>query len=443
VLVTFYHSMNGDVNPGGGKTAAGGGDDFASLLARGLNSPGQRLSSSSPLVWRRGLSGAAGRSALAQPAFAQSAESRPYYPSSGLPSQMLSDEHDRPPAKPLGAPYSSYSGNRFTADIGRGEPQRVGAGLDQFHFPHLVEKDGTYHAYFIDHTDGSPNDVGLATSTDGVNFEYQGKVLGKGEGFDDLQASFPGVAYDGDSDTWYMLYEGRSSHEDMNSVCLATSPDGVNWTKHGPVIRPNDAGQVSNVDVGTPTMFKEDGAWHVYFHTYGEDGRVRIGYASGESLSELNVRQGPLLDTDAAGLEAGTVGARSNVVKAGDYYYMAYEVCTALNDFAQAEWGTNLARATSPDGPWEKMETPLLVNKYAGFGCDGPELMVEGDKVWLYYRYGANNTARTELTGLGEGAAMAHQTIAPPEPEPEIEPEPQDQAAKQADADNDAEDQAA
>lgn len=301
----------------------------------------------------------------------------------------------------LPAAKSTYQGGRFEGEVGLSSAQRVGGDIFQFHFGHIVEKDGVYYSYFVDHSGGSLNDVGLATSTDGVNWDYKGKVLEKGAEYDAKQASFPDVQYDQDSKTWYMVYEGKADHDDINSVCLATSSDGVNWTKQGPIISPGQAGEMSSVDVGTPTLYKENGVWNVYFHGLGSDGRVRIGYASGADLKHLNVKQGALIDVDGSGAESGTVGARSSVVKLGDYYYMAYEVCTAGKDFGKSQWGTSLARATSPDGPWEKIEGgPILENPRQGFGYDGPELSLQDGGLYLYYRLPGNGTARREITGL-------------------------------------------
>jgi len=430
----FYHLASGVANTSVQKAAASQNSSasdskiFASLLgtrlletesqtsnnSRASSAPLQRLSENSPLVFASQLWGGAPSMRTTFPsALTPDGESDvKYTPDPRNPSAKPKTDENQPEAKPLGSAMSTYGGSRFDINLSHSKPERVGRGIEQFHGAHLVEKDGLYYAYFIDHTGGSQNDVGLAISSDGVNFDYQGKVLTKGAEFDDAQASFPGVAYDEDSQTWYMLYEGKRSEGDVNSVCLATSQDGVNWDKQGPIISPNDAGSVSNIDVGTPTLFKENGTWHVYFHTFANDGRVRIGYASGDDLKNLTVKQGPLLDTDASGLEGGTVGARSNVVKAGDYYYMAYEVCEGYTDFSQARWGTNLARAKSPDGPWEKMEGSVIKTKNKGFGADVPELLAQDGKVYLYYRYGGNDTARVELRGLTDGgkpAMMAHQ----------------------------------
>ncbi len=331
----------------------------------------------------------------------QAGHTRPQYG----PGQSYYQDPLNSGAAQLPAAISTFQGDRFSQQVELGPAERVGSGVEQFHFAHLEEKDGQYYAYFIDHTQDTLNDVGLALSSDGVNFTYQGKVLSKGESYDALQASFPAVKYDEDTGQWYMLYEGKADQDDLNSVCLAVSQDGRQWQKRGPVISPGDAGELSAVDVGTPTMFKEDGVWHVYFHGLAQDGRVRIGYASGTDLADLTVQQEPALDVDARGREAGTVGARSNVVKVGSYYYMAYETSTAEPQFSQAYWGTNLARASSPDGPWQKLAGgPLLQSGSPGFGLDGPELAVDSGRLYLYYRDQGNATYRREITGLNQGA---------------------------------------
>lgn len=399
------------------KADSGAGSDFSNALSRAISAgpAPTSLSTESPLVYSSTLG------FVGMPLSPSLSRTTPKF-DINLPSPYGTGATPAPytgPGKgePLSEdPLSSYSGTRFSRELDLSDPVYVGGDIDQFHFPHITEKDGLYYAYFIDHSGGSENDVGLATSEDAVNWEYQGKVLTKGDDFDALQASFPAVQYDGDTETWYMLYEAKSAEDDVNSVSLATSKDGKNWRKQGPIISPGASGEISNIDVGTPTMFKEDGQWNVYFHTFASDGRVRIGYASGTELTNLTVRSGAMLDVDASGIEGGSVGARSNVVKAGGYYYMAYEVCSPMTQFGDAQWGTNLARATSPDGPWEKLDDTLLTRGKTGFGQDGPELLSKDGKVYLYVREGGNRTQMMELSGLSHwgGTTMAHEEQSTP-----------------------------
>ena len=66
-----------------------------------------------------------------------------------------------------------------------------------FHFPDFVWVDNTLYAYYIKWTKGKAG-VGLATSTDAINFTDQGTVLypDPETGYDGYMASFPGVWYE-------------------------------------------------------------------------------------------------------------------------------------------------------------------------------------------------------------------------------------------------------
>ncbi len=310
----------------------------------------------------------------------------------------------------------------FDHAIATGSAAQVGATVEGFHFPHFAWDGATIRGWFIDHSGGSQNDVGAVTSPDGVNFTYGGKVLRKSEWYDREQASFPAVIYvDG---TWHMLYEGKANVEDINSVCWATSSDGVSWAKRGPVVRPDDlparllmpnvatpGADYADVDVGTPTLYHDGGLWHVWYHmTKREPWSVRMGYASGASLDALTCQTTPFLDL-AEPFETGTVGARSSVVKLGNWYYMAYEWATSLpisaersgpfadQKFDTSWWGTSLLRSAYLDRGWKRWAgNPLLRNPVVGFGYDGPELLLDGDRLYLYYRGEGNTTWRTRLT---------------------------------------------
>lgn len=403
-------SYGGSASSGGSASAstASGQASFASLLGKALGGASGTASSASTTSTASHIFNPLPERAFPGFASVAKAGSSSQFNTLSVPTSIsrasrdpISGDGDQYGDSDLPDAQSTYSGDYFAQSVSTGAAQAVGGNIYQFHFPHITEKDGTYYAYFIDHSGGSQNDVGLATSRDGVNWSYQGKVLTKGADYDAEQASFPDVQYDQDTQTWYMLYEGKSAEGDVNSVCLATSSDGRNWQKQGPVIKPGDAGSMSAVDVGTPTMFKENGKWNVYFHGLASDGRVRVGYASGTDLAHLSVQQGPLLDVDEDGAQAGTVGDRSNVIKVGNYYYMAYETSSAEGNFAKADWGISLARSTRPDGGWQKIsDQTILANPNQGFGYDGPELSEQDGQIYLYYRTPNNGTSRCLLSGL-------------------------------------------
>lgn len=301
-------------------------------------------------------------------------------------------------------------------------PEPIARNIPGFHFPHLchARKDGfNFWAYFIDHS-GLGNEVGLARSNDGLNFEYVGRVIERGADFDSAQASFADVAL-GPQNEFHALYEGkRGGSSDLNTVCWAVSRDGRNFDKMGPVIAPNNAyakryhpnvprADFATVDVGTPTLVW-DQEWHVYFH--GFTGRqVKMGYAHGPSLDALEVNPQPIIDNTRE-VDSGTVGSRTNIINGlGGWRYMAYEQCTynmwGSTRFEHCWWSAGLARAREYGGPWHKMNGILLPrqgngpgNSYRGMAYEPNALLEDGDKLWIFYRNVDGNTNRIGIGGL-------------------------------------------
>lgn len=301
-------------------------------------------------------------------------------------------------------------------------PEPVGRNIYAFHFPHFchLHDDGYWlWAYFIDHSQGSHNDVGLARSKDGLHFDYYGKVLTKGDYFDDAQASFPDVAI-GPDGLLHMLYEGKRADGDVNTVCHATSHNGVDWVKQGPIIIPDNwqarkhygnlptPGQFARVDVGTPTLVW-DGEYHVYFHGFSGS-RVQIGYAHGSSLDSLECLESPIIRN--GDLDSGTCGSRTNIINGTDgFRYMAFEISThekwGPQRFEHCWWGGTVARAKDYAGPWQKLNGVLLPRNGTGPGglnrgmaYEPNVLLQDGERTYLYYRNPAGSTNRVGVRGF-------------------------------------------
>jgi hypothetical protein len=79
--------------------------------------------------------------------------------------------------------------------------------------------------------DSDGNDIGLSTSTDGLNWTHQGVVLRKGSAgeWDSGNIWCPAVWEEGG--TYYMLHPATGGPDGMQ-MGLATSPDGITWTKY-------------------------------------------------------------------------------------------------------------------------------------------------------------------------------------------------------------------
>jgi predicted GH43/DUF377 family glycosyl hydrolase len=93
----------------------------------------------------------------------------------------------------------------------------------------IIIEDGVYKLYYIGWSDNWGNwDIGLATSTDGLNWnKYAEPVLYGTSGWEFQVASASVVKYD---NTYYLFYTGRNLPH--LSIGLATSSDGINWTRY-------------------------------------------------------------------------------------------------------------------------------------------------------------------------------------------------------------------
>jgi hypothetical protein len=279
--------------------------------------------------------------------------------------------------------------------------ENVGADFT-FHCLSILPHDGKLFGYYIANytTPAGAHRMGIgrARSDDGMKWTDEGRVLSAGAAgaWDDRAATFPGIWKDGDR--WYLVYEGAADDIGFSpgDIGLATSVDGKNFTKHpgNPILRHEKTGW-ERVNIGTPSLYKENGTWYLFYHGY--DGKLcHIGVASGKRLTELT--KSPANPIIPAGVEpgawdAGATGKRSAVVKEGDFYYLAFEGRTPLPD-STARWSTGMARSRTLGSGWAKCpRNPVIPITPGHFGYDAPELLHHRDAWLLYVRSpGANAT---------------------------------------------------
>ena len=139
--------------------------------------------------------------------------------------------------------------------------------------------------------------------------------------WDDHGSTFSSVIYDSLASEFRMYYHGfsGSSHQ----VGLATSPDGLNWTKYAgnPVLTPGPAAW-DNGSVRVPMVWKEGLTDYRMIYTGSGSGGMRVGYAtSTDGISWTKHPSNPVFNdpTWAAG-ETENWG----VMKVGSEYLMWY-----------------------------------------------------------------------------------------------------------------------
>ena len=273
--------------------------------------------------------------------------------------------------------------------------ERIGAQF-HMHFPDFLKMGDEIWAYYIGGNSQGKMSTRLAVSTDGVNFTDKGVVVEPTPGtWDANMTSFAGIWLD--EGVYYLVYEG--SAEGCNgAVGLATSTDGIHFEKQGKILDYTGVG-IEAANVGTPDLYKEGDTWYLYYHCFDWE-TCQICVATGPDLYHLaKADNNPIIPTVPGRFDAGTTGRR-DIVYSGGWYYMVYEVSTEA-PYGQADWGHSFARSKDLIH-WDVLGKVVYPTTGGGMGHDGPNWYVDGDDVYVYFRTGANTTSRTKLVPVAE-----------------------------------------
>jgi hypothetical protein len=146
----------------------------------------------------------------------------------------------------------------------------------------VIGPDGIWRLYYTGL--GTKDGVGLLTSTDGNNWTpYTGNPVLEAEpnGWDNQILEQCVVYLNGKYWMWYSGFEGPLGNSTSISIGLATSTDGVNWTRYSgnPVIKPGASGSWDDLRVVAPDVIVEpDGS--LLMAAYGQS-QSDIGKTAG------------------------------------------------------------------------------------------------------------------------------------------------------------------
>jgi hypothetical protein len=199
-------------------------------------------------------------------------------------------------------------------------------------------------------TPASP-DSGAASAT-ALWTKYSNPVLSSGPSYwDSASVGMPSVLLmDGSYKMWYA---GSSGTKDSGRIGLATSSDGVHWTKSGstPVLTVGDPGAWDSGYVLAPHVIFHNGIYEMWYR--GTDVPetslgARIGYASStDGVHWQKYGGNPVLSVGPAGRWDERLIWSAYVIVQGSTYKMWYSACGETN--------CSIGFATSPDGiNWEK-----------------------------------------------------------------------------------------
>jgi hypothetical protein len=196
------------------------------------------------------------------------------------------------------------------------------------------------------------------TTLDGSNGQAQvGDWDGKG-------VRYPMVIHDGG--TYKMWYIGLDLF-DVGRVGYATSPDGLNWSKHAsnPVLDVGAEGEWDEAGLEAPFVLKQGSLYKMWYSGRDAGGTWRIGYAtSSDGLTWTKRTSNPVLDLGQDDWNNSSV-LHPYVIEEGGTYKMWL---LAVGDDGSGQV-PRMAYATSPDGitwTWD------AANPLFGCGSGGP-----------------------------------------------------------------------
>jgi predicted GH43/DUF377 family glycosyl hydrolase len=219
-----------------------------------------------------------------------------------------------------------------------------------------VLKEGETYRMWYSATNYTHSGIGLALSPNGVDWDkYPGNpvILDGPEEYDVNLIFGPTVVRDGEG--YRMWYTGSDS-DSIWTVNLATSPDGISWTKHpeNPVLRPSEWYDAERA--GDPWVVRDDGVYRMWYTCQNRPMNITyaIAYAtSQDGVNWIKHPQNPVLLAGEEGPDSNSVRDPC-VVRSTSGYEMWYR------GIGVADW--TVCYATSDDGVnWVRYdENPVL-----------------------------------------------------------------------------------
>jgi predicted GH43/DUF377 family glycosyl hydrolase len=296
--------------------------------------------------------------------------------------------------------------------------------------PTVVFKDNLYHMWYAG-LGPSGYKIGLANSTDGINWEKcsLNPVLDAGpSAWEGAKVETPTVLFDGT--TFHMWYSGFNGA--VYRIGYANSSNGIKWNKHStPVLNPDTPWD--NIHVYSPAVLYNEGTFHMWYSGY--DGSIwRIGYATstdGTNWSKSSAN--PVLDLGPPGSWDDERIYCPEVVNDKGQYHMWYSGLDGSlwrNGYASSIDGENWTKGPfnpildlGPPGSWDSDHVSHPTVLYDGITFHMWYIGNETDSRTGYATYNINWTKYNsfsevfdafEITGLIANSSYSMELIVPP-----------------------------
>lgn len=244
----------------------------------------------------------------------------------------------------VGIAWTKYSGNPLNLP-----------GVWHVVYPWVIYDGQTFKMWYTGMTSpSSENRIYYADSPDGINWTTHGVVLEKGEpgSWDDMNIAPAAVLFNGT--TYKMWYVGVGSSASVwGMVGYATSSDGVSWTKYkaNPVLVPGGNGGWDDWNIGDMSVIFNGTHYMMWYSGQAvEDGIFKTGVATSvDGISWTKYHNNPVLVPEPSAWD-NTHVFTGPVIYNGSCYEMWYTGIGPGPSFTG-----RIGLATSPDGfSWSK-----------------------------------------------------------------------------------------
>jgi predicted GH43/DUF377 family glycosyl hydrolase len=186
----------------------------------------------------------------------------------------------------------------------------------------VLKDAGGYKMYYSARTAGTNFSIGLATSSDGIHWQKYGGnpivMIGAPGSWDDVFVEMPKVLLvDGTYYMWYMGYDGLAGR-----IGLATSVDGVSWTKHpsNPVLAPGAPGSWDGYWLGEGSVVFANGVFYMLYMGAPGDYLERIGLATSTNGYSWQKYSGNPVMVPTSGWESARIAPSAVVLRDNTFH---------------------------------------------------------------------------------------------------------------------------
>lgn len=263
------------------------------------------------------------------------------------------------------------------------------AGVQQ---PKVYYDNNKYQMYYLGLGNSSISHVLYAESVDGLNWtKHENPVLSPSPGIAwDNTATIAGALLK-DENEYKMYYVGWSNPDNNWSIGLATSNDGLIWSKRSTPVLSGTSGW--EFQVIPASVMKKEGIYYLYY--YGRNGNQnKIGLAtSNDGINWTRFSGNPILFPTHAW--EGTGITHPSVYFENGNYYMIYGN-NAANGFGSAVSHNGINWTKIGSTPFFKKENTH--SNWAASGMAYPHIFRNGSTLNLYYSGTTNGEYKIGLT---------------------------------------------